>query len=121
MRIVANRLQALTQSGPCRLPYRYAARTSYIALAIDKDPSDFYCPATLGAQMRKLALAAAALAFTGSAYAADVPLKAAPTDGCSGLSIQLGGLVYRPQCWRRMDARILCHPPSGDISHQSFR
>jgi hypothetical protein len=30
MRFVANRLQALTQSGPCRLPYRYAARTSLL-------------------------------------------------------------------------------------------
>jgi hypothetical protein len=37
--------------------------------------------------MKKLALAAVALAFTGSAYGADVPLKGSSTDSRSCLSI----------------------------------
>jgi len=41
--------------------------------------------------MRKLALAAAALAFTGSAYAADVPLKAAPMVAAPAIPFNWGG------------------------------
>jgi outer membrane immunogenic protein len=41
--------------------------------------------------MRKLALAAAALAFTGPAYAADVPLKAAPLMAAPPIPFNWGG------------------------------
>src|SRR5258707_723111 len=59
-------------------------------------PIRFYCPVTLGAHMRKLALAAAALAFTssaytGSAYAADVPLKAPPPMAAPAVPFNWGG------------------------------
>jgi outer membrane immunogenic protein len=55
----------------------FAQRVSYIALQTDRAVRDSLL-SPWGKKMRKLAIAAVAMAFTGSAYAADMPLLKAP-------------------------------------------
>src|SRR6202790_1412705 len=94
----------------CGLVTGFAQRVSYIASDTDTGRSVRYRH-FWGKTMRKLVLATAALALTGSAYAADMPLLKAPpmvAPSWTGLYIGINGGGE----WGRVDPGLVV-PPNG--------